>query len=289
MTTECRKILTMLAEQKISVAEAEGLLDALERAPESTPELEINVITQHATLQKTLDEGRKAASTNVPILVVGETGTGKELVARLIHQTSPRRDKPFIAVNCTAIPGTLFESEIFGHERGAFTGANQRKRGMIEQADDGTLFLDEIDGLSSSVQVKLHRFMGTRKFERIGGTEKIRCDVRVIAATHLSTEMLVNKLRQDLFERLSTITLELTPLRDRKEDIPLLVDHFLEERAKEHNRPVPTLAPEAMDALMAYDWPVNVRELARAIERAVVLCDGEIGVENLPKELIETA
>ena len=289
MTAECRKILTMLAEQKISVAEAEGLLDALESMSEPPPKLEINVITQHAPLQKTLDDARKAALTDVPILVVGESGTGKELVARLIHQTSPRRDKPFIGINCTALPGPLFESEIFGHERGAFTGANQRKRGTIEQADGGTLFLDEIDGLFSSVQVKLHRFMGTSKFERIGGSEKIQCDVRIIAATNLSTEMLANKLRQDLFGRLSTITLELTPLRDRKDDIPRLVDHFLEERAREHNRSVPTLTSETMDALMAHDWPGNVRELARAIERAVVLCDGEIGVENLPKEFIKTA
>jgi DNA-binding NtrC family response regulator len=289
MTAERRKILTMLAEQKLSVADAEGLLDILERTPER-PTLEIEYITQHPPLQKTLDDARKAASSNLPILIVGESGTGKELVARMIHQKSPRRDKPFIPINCTALPDALGESELFGHERGAFTGAIQRKIGVIERADGGTILLDELSELPSALQTKLVQFMTTRRFERVGGTEKIRADVRVIAATNLTAAELAGRIRENLFSQLSTITLELTPLREAKEDIPLLVGHFLKKAAAEHNRPIPTVTPEAMDALHAHDWPGNVRELARAIERAVVMCDdGKIEVGALPAAIVEAA
>jgi DNA-binding NtrC family response regulator len=270
------------------VDEAEGLLDALEHTPESPSRLKIDYVTKHPPLLKTLDDARKAASSNVPILIVGETGTGKELVARIIHQASPRRDKSFVPINCAAVPADLLGSELVGHERGAFTGAIQRKIGQIERTDGGTLFFDEIDELPSSLQFRLLHFMGSGEFERVGGSERISADVRIIAASHLGTEALANKLRRDFFERLSVITLELTPLRERKDDIPLLVDYFLAERAKEHNRAIPTITPEAMDTLMAYDWPSNVRELVRAIERAVVLCDeATIGVKHLPNVLVE--
>ncbi|MBI1927542.1 sigma-54-dependent Fis family transcriptional regulator [Candidatus Poribacteria bacterium] len=288
MTAERRKILTMLHEHKIDVDEAEGLLDALQHAPEPPPTLNFRVITNHPPLLKTLDDARKAASSNVPILIVGEPGTGKVLMGRIIHQASPRQDKPFIAVSCAIAPETLLESDLFGHERGAFTGAVQRKIGQIEGADGGTLCLDEIERLTLNSQGKLLRFMHSGEFERVGGSERISADVRIVALSHLGTQELAKRLERHLFETLSVITLELTPLRERKDDIPLLVDHFLAERAKEHNRAIPTITPEAMDALMAYDWPSNVRELVRAIERAVVLCDeATIGVKHLPNALVE--
>ena len=215
-------------------------------------------------------------------------------MARIIHQASPRRNKALVSVNCGLLPEAFLESELFGHERGAFAGANQRKVGVIEQADGGTLCFDAIDALPMALQVKLLHFRQTGKFERIGGTGKIHADVRLIAATHKATykdlkaEVEANRFQRDLFDRLSVISLEFPPLRGGKDDIPVLVDRFLEEHAKKHNRPIPTLSPEAMDALMAYSWPSNVRELHGAIERAVVLCDdGKIEVEHLPEALTE--
>ena len=288
MIAERRKILTMLHEHKINVDEAEGLMNALEHAPEPAPELKVEIITANPKLQKVLDDIKKIAPSSSTVLIIGESGTGKELIARAIHQDSPRRDKPFIPANCAAMPVTLLESKLFGHERGAFTGANSRKIGLIEQANDGTLFLVAIDELPMELQVKLLRFADVGEFIRIGGTQTIQADVRLIAATNknLWAEVKENRFREDLYYRLNVISIESPPLRERMEDIPPLVDYFLEKYATRNNRAIPTVAQEAMNVLMAYNWPGNVRELCNVIERAVVLCDGDtIQVEHLPEAL----
>lgn len=288
MIAERRKILTMLHGHKINVDEAEGLLDALEHAPEPAPELKVEIITANPKLQKVLDDIKKIAPSNSAVLIIGESGTGKELIARAIYQASPRRDKAFIPVNCAGISETLFESELFGHERGAFTGAMSRKVGRIEMADGGTLFLDEIGALPMNLQAKMLRFLETGEFERIGGTQTIQVDIRLIAATNkdLQAEVDANRFREDLFHCLNIISIESPPLRERMEDIPLLTDYFLKKHATRHNKAILTIAQEAMDVLMAYDWPGNVRELYNVIEGAVVLCGGDtIQVEHLPEAL----
>ncbi len=286
MIAERRKILTMLHEHKINVDEAEGLFDALEHAPEPAPELKVEIITVNPQMQKVLDDIKKIAPSNSTVLIIGESGTGKELIARAIYQASPRRDKAFIPVNCAGISEPLFESELFGHERGAFTGAMSRKVGRIEMADGGTLFLDEIGALPINLQAKMLRFLETGEFERIGGTQTIQVDVRLIAATNkdLQAEVEAKRFREDLYYRLNVISIESPPLRERMEDIPPLVDYFLEKYATRNNRAIPTVAQEAMDVLMTYNWPGNVRELCNVIERAVVLCDDDtIQVEHLPE------
>ncbi len=288
MIAERRKILTMVHGHKINVDEAEGLLDALEHAPEPAPELKVEIITANPKLQKVLDDIKKIAPSNSAVLIIGESGTGKELIARAIYQASPRRDKAFIPVNCAGISETLFESELFGHERGAFTGAMSRKVGRIEMADGGTLFLDEIGALPMNLQAKMLRFLETGEFERIGGTQTIQVDIRLIAATNkdLQAEVDANRFREDLFHCLNIISIESPPLRERMEDIPLLTDYFLKKHATRHNKAILTIAQEAMDVLMAYDWPGNVRELYNVIEGAVVLCGGDtIQVEHLPEAL----
>ena len=290
MIAERRKVLTMLHEQKINVDEAEGLLDALEQAPEPAQELKVEYITANPRTQKILDYALKAAPSNLPVLIVGESGTGKWVMARLIHHNSPRRDRPFVIFDCALSSEILFESELFGHERGAFTGAVHRKVGLIERANGGTLFLDGIGKLPMGLQPKLLRFAETGEFERIGSTEAIRADVRLIAITNknLQAEVQAGRFRQDLLDCLSVILLEIPPLRERPEDIPLLADYFLKNGAIQSGRSVPTIAPEAMDVLMAYSWPVNARDLYRAMERALVLCEGNtIKVEHLPDALTE--
>lgn len=239
-------------------------------------------------MQKVLDEAQKVASSSSPVLIIGETGTGKDLVARLIHQASPRWDKPFVAVNCVAIPETLLEAELFGYMRGAFTGASYDKPGRIELTNGGTLFLDAIDELTMPFQGKLLLFIETGEFVRIGGTRFTPADVRLIAATNkdLGAEVQAGRFREDLFYRLSAMSLQLPPLRKRVEDFPLLVDYFLKKYARRDNRAVTGIAKEAMDVLMAYPWPGNVREFASVIERALGLCDGKIiQVEHLPDAL----
>jgi two-component system, NtrC family, response regulator len=228
----------------------------------------------------------KVASTKATVLISGESGTGKELVARAIHFNSPRKDKPIVSVNCSALTETLLESELFGHEKGAFTGAVAQRKGRFETADGGTLFLDEIGEMSPSVQVTLLRVLQNREFERVGGNKTIKVDVRVITATNkiLSEEVKRGHFRDDLYYRLNVVHIEVPPLRERKEDLPLLVRYFLERFAREMNKKeVPTLAPEVMDALLAYDWPGNIRELENMIERAVILNPGSvIRMEDLP-------
>jgi DNA-binding NtrC family response regulator len=228
--------------------------------------------------------GRVAAS-RTTVLLQGESGTGKELLARLIHHLSPRAAKPIIAVNCSALHENLLESELFGHEKGAFTGASTRRIGRFEEADGGTLFLDEIGDLSASVQVKLLRFLQEREFQRVGGNQTIHSDVRIISATNRDLEARVKEglFREDLFYRLNVVTMAISPLRERKEDIHALIDHFLKRYADENGKDMEGISSEAQDLLLKYDYPGNVRELENIIERAVVICrDSVISVEDLP-------
>jgi two-component system response regulator PilR (NtrC family) len=213
------------------------------------------------------------APTMSTILVTGESGTGKELVARAIHYNSPRRDRPFVALNCGALPETLLESELFGHMRGAFTGAGANKKGLIELADHGTVFLDEIAEMTPMVQVKLLRVLQDRKFRRLGGLDEVEADIRIIAATNqdLSKAVAENRFREDLFYRINVIPVHLPPLRERREDIPLLADHFLQRYRSQMEKPVTGISGEAMVLLEAYRWPGNIRELENVIERAVAL------------------
>lgn len=230
------------------------------------------------------------AESNANVLITGESGTGKELVARAIHRKSLRNEKPFVIVDCTTIPENLLESELFGHEKGAFTGATERKIGLIELANEGTVFLDEIGELPMSLQKKLLRFLQEKEIQRIGGTQRIKVDVRVISATNRDLEKAVAEgtFREDLFWRLNVVRINLPPLKERKEDIPLLVNHFLHKFSKENNKPIPQLEPEVMDALINYDWKGNIRELANVIERSVVLSpSGLISLKYLPKRIQE--
>lgn len=219
----------------------------------------------------------KVAATDSTVLLEGESGTGKELYARLIHQLSPRRDRPFVAINCAAIPDTLLENELFGHERGAYTGASARQTGKFELADSGTIFLDEIGELGIGVQSKILRVLQERKFERIGGIATLEVDIRVICATNRDLEAAVRAgaFRDDLFFRIHVFPVRIPPLRARREDIPLLTDHFLGRLARDMGRPTLGIADEARQALQSYDWPGNVRELENCLERAVILCEGD--------------
>jgi Nif-specific regulatory protein len=239
---------------------------------------------------------RRVSRSTATVLLLGETGTGKEVAARMIHAESDRAEKPFVAINCAALPETLLESELFGHEAGAFTGAVERKLGRFELAEGGTLFLDEIAEVAPSIQVTLLRALQEREIVRVGGTETIGCDARIVAATNrdLAEEMRAHRFREDLYYRLNVFPIEIPPLRQRREDIPLLVDHFIRRVASEMKMPVPILSPEAMSALAQYDYPGNIRELQNILERACLLCcrmDGTwpqpqpIRPEHLPREL----
>jgi two-component system response regulator PilR (NtrC family) len=213
------------------------------------------------------------ARTTSTVLITGESGTGKDLVARAVHYNSLRRDHPFVALNCGAVPETLLESELFGHMRGAFTGADANKKGLVEVAERGTIFLDEIGETNASMQVKLLRVLQDRRFRRLGGTEEVKADIRVIAATNQNLEQMVaeGRFREDLFYRINVILIHLPPLRERQEDIPLLAEHFLTKYATLMEKPVRSLSHDAHTLLAAYAWPGNVRELENAIERAVAL------------------
>jgi two-component system, NtrC family, response regulator PilR len=220
----------------------------------------------------------KVAGTGTTVLVTGESGTGKEVVARTIHAKGPRHDQPFVAINCGAIPEGLIESELFGHEKGSFTGAAEQKPGLFEVAGSGTLFLDEVGELPPSVQVKLLRALQERKIRRVGGSGDLTMSARIIAATNrdLAAEVQGGRFREDLFYRLNVIQLKMPPLRERREDLPLFLDHFLDRFAAELGRPRPAITPEAQRLLVAYGYPGNVRELANVVERAVTLCDGAV-------------
>jgi DNA-binding NtrC family response regulator len=246
-----------------------------------------NVLSRSPKMRAVFELIGHLAHTTTTVLIQGETGTGKEQVARAIHAASQGRRGPFVAVNCAALPENLLESELFGHEKGAFTGALSQRRGRFELADGGTIFLDEVGDVPALMQAKLLRVLQERRFERVGGAESLEVDVRVIAATNRPLSRLVKRgtFREDLYYRLNVITIEVPPLRERKEDVPLLATHFAEKYSGDGGAPR-RIAPEAMQALLNYDWPGNVRQLENAVERACVTCrEGVILPENLPPEM----
>ena len=250
-----------------------------------------NIIGRSAVMQKVYDQIRQVADTPTVVLIEGESGTGKELAANAIHANSSRRGRPFIKVNCAALPETLLESELFGHERGAFTGAFAQRKGRFELADGGTLFLDEIGDLSPGTQAKLLRVLQNYEFERVGGTETLRVDVRVLAATNanLAERVAEKRFRQDLYYRLRVVPIEMPPLRARDEDIPLLASHFVRMYAERNNKDIRGISAEAVNTLVTYPWPGNVRELQNCIENMVVMSDEPmLGPELLPAEMQET-
>ena len=244
-----------------------------------------NFVGDSPGMAHVLDTIKQVAPSRATVLITGESGTGKELAAHAIHRLSPRHRGPFVAVHCAALSPQLLESELFGHEKGAFTGAGERRIGRFEQAAGGTLFLDEIGEIDAATQVKILRVLGERVFERVGGNKPVASDVRLLAATNRDLARMVaeGKFREDLFFRLNVVQLHLPPLRDRREDIPLLALHFLREAAKENDKPFRELSSEAMKCLAGYDWPGNVRELRAAIEHGVVMAGGsKITLRDLP-------
>ena len=247
-----------------------------------------NIIGRSPRMRQVFDLIIQAAPSRSTILIAGESGTGKELVARAIHSNSPRAARPFVIVNSGSLPPDLLESNLFGHVKGAFTGAVYPKKGLFEIADTGSIFFDEIGNVPIETQPKLLRVMQDREFMRLGGVETLKVDVRIIAATNVDLQKMTEegRFREDLFYRLHVIAIELPPLRERREDIPLLVQHFLQKYGEENDKPNPELAPVALDQLVAYDWPGNVRELENVIERAVVLTTGpRIGPELIPDQV----
>ncbi len=242
-------------------------------------------------MQDVINIVNQAAPSQATILILGETGTGKEVIANMIHRLSPRAARPMVRVNCAAIPETLIEAELFGHEKGAFTGAEGRREGRFESADKSTIFLDEIGEVPQPVQVKLLRILQEGQFERLGSNKTITVDVRIIAATNRKIEEMVREghFREDLYWRLNVITINLPPLRERKEDIPALVHHFLSRYAMKNGKTVSGIESRAMDTLMEYAWPGNVRELENIVERSVVLDrDGVLGEDDLPRNMAST-
>ncbi len=261
---------------------ATGLIEAPALGSTATQFEYSNMIGESGVMRQIYEQVSQVARTNATALLRGESGTGKELVARAIHQNSPRAPQPFIKVNCAALPESLFESELFGHERGAFTGAHARKKGRFELAQGGTLFLDEIGELPLTTQSKLLRVLQFREFERLGGTETLRPDVRIVAATNIDIERAVESgtFREDLYYRINIFTITLPSLRDRPQDIPALAEYFLRKFAAEHQRKIGRISSAAMDLLSRQSFPGNVRELENVIERAVVVCKGSVIQES---------
>jgi DNA-binding NtrC family response regulator len=247
-----------------------------------------SILGKSAAMKRVFETIRQVAPTKATVLIVGQSGTGKELIANAIHHISPRKDKPFIAVHCAALSRSLLESELFGHEKGAFTGAVASKPGRFERADGGTLFMDEVSEIDPEVQVKLLRFLEEWEFERVGGVKTIKVDVRLITATNRNLSRLVEarQFREDLYYRLNVVTIKVPPLSGRKEDIPVMVEAFLRDISLENKKDVVSISPEALDALVAYDWPGNVRELRNAVESLVVLCpENAIEFAQLPPNI----
>ena len=236
------------------------------------------IIGTSGPVRQMYEQMAQVTNTNTTVLIRGESGTGKEMVAHAIHYNSPRANKPFIKVSCAALPDSLIESELFGYEKGAFTGADQRKKGRFEVAEGGTLFLDEIGDISLTTQVKLLRVLQEREFERLGATDTVKVNVRMIAATNKDMERAIaaGTFREDLYYRLNVFTIFVPPLRERKADLLLLVDHFLESFSREHRKSIKRISTPAIDMLMSYHWPGNVRELENTLERAVLICDGQV-------------
>lgn len=250
------------------------------------------IVGNSSAIRRLLELVDRVAPRDTTVLITGESGTGKELIARALHHKSPRRDRPFVAVNCAALSETLFESELFGHEKGAFTGAISQKKGRFERAQGGTIFLDEVGELAPSLQAKLLRVLQQREFERVGGTQPYPLDIRIIAATNrdLAEDVREGRFREDLYHRLNVVTLDSPPLRDRKEDVPLLAQYFLQRSAERCKRQVLGLSPDAEAIIIQYSWPGNVRELENAMERAVVLGVSDwVLPEDLPDTLLDAA
>ena len=274
-------LVERVAERRILIKENEILKQEL-REKGVTAE---QIVYRSPKMEALINMAGRVAPSRATILIQGESGTGKELLARLIHQLSPRSGRVMLAVNCGALHENLLESELFGHEKGAFTGASARRIGRFEEADGSSLFLDEIGELSAAVQVKLLRFLQEREFQRLGGNQTLRADVRIISATNrdLDARVKAGAFREDLYYRLKVVTIDLPPLRERKEDIPPLIDHFLRKYAKENGKVIKGISSEARDLLIKYDYPGNVRELENILERAVVIGRDEIiSVEDLP-------
>ena len=250
-----------------------------------------HMLTRSPKMLRVFDQVRSVAGTDATVLIRGETGTGKELITRAIHERSERKDRPFISVNCGAFTESLLESELFGHEKGSFTGASGRRQGVFEMADGGTLFLDELGETSLNVQVNLLRVLEEMEFRRVGGHDRVRVNVRILAATNVDLEEAVEKgeFRQDLFYRLNVFPIHLPPLRKRPEDIPLLMRHFLEDAGRDYNLDAPTVTTDAMEAICRYPWPGNVRQLRSLCERWVITRHGQrLELEHLPREILGT-
>jgi two-component system, NtrC family, response regulator AtoC len=248
-----------------------------------------NIIGKSATMQEVFDTVRMVSKTQSSIMIIGESGTGKELVARALHYESDRSEQPFVTIDCAAIPAEIMESELFGHEKGAFTGAHERKTGLLEHANGGTVFLDEIGELDLQLQKKLLRFLQEREILRVGGTTRIKLNVRIVAATNKDPEreVLEKRFREDLYYRLNVVMIRMPSLRERKDDIPLLIHHFLERLNRIEGKLVKGFEDNVLEAMLAYDWPGNVRELENAVERAYILCPSiTIGLQHLPTKLV---
>jgi DNA-binding NtrC family response regulator len=247
------------------------------------------IVGESKPMAEAVDTARKAAASSATVLLLGESGTGKEIFARAIHNWSDRSKQPFVAINCVGLSKELLESELFGHEKGAFTGADQLKKGRIELANGGTVFLDEIGDVSQELQAKLLRFLQEREFDRVGGVRPIKVDVRIIAATNRDLESAINegRFREDLYHRLNVVPITLAPLRERAEDIPLLAHHFMDRYAKEAKKNFTEIVADALKQLCAYDWPGNVRELGNVMERAIVLGRGpRLTLQDLPSRIV---
>ncbi|MFT3805645.1 sigma-54 interaction domain-containing protein [Arenimonas sp.] len=284
------QLATDLAEETMRSAAAQERANALEQRVQVLSD-EVRSLSSHPVLgisrswRDVLAQAAKVSPTDTTVLLTGESGTGKEVVARFIHRGSTRKEGPFIAINCAALPEQLLESELFGHERGAFTGAQATRAGRIEQATGGVLFLDEVGEMSAVVQAKLLRVLQEREFQRLGGSRTLRADIRVLAATNRDLKLAISRglFREDLYYRLAVFDIELPPLRERADDIPVMVDAFLEEIGRNIGRPASGISREARQRLAAYRWPGNVRELRNVIERAVILSQGgPITIEHLP-------
>jgi len=274
-------LLGKIEERRSLLKENEILREELHRKGVTTDQ----IIFESRAMTEVINLSGRVAESNAAVLILGESGTGKELIAKLIHHLSPRSERPLITVNCAALPENLLESELFGHEKGAFTGASRRRIGRFEEAERGTLFLDEIAEFSLSIQVKLLRFLQEKEFQRVGGNQTIHSDVRIISATNKDLEGRISEgaFRQDLFYRLNVVRIHIPPLRKRKRDIPPLIEHFIACYSLEYGKKIQGIQAEARDLLLKYSYPGNVRELENIIERAVVITRGSIiSVKDLP-------
>ncbi len=285
------EIVSACLKQALEKSHLKKKISSLERQGQDSMTYE-GLVGQSKVMQEVYQTLQNVSSSHSSVLILGESGTGKELVARAIHQHSPRKEKPFVVINCSAIPETLMESELFGHVRGAFTGASQEKRGLFEEANGGTVFLDEIGEISLAIQVKLLRVLQEREIRKVGGEATKSVDVRIIAATHQNLSQLIEqeKFREDLYYRLNVISLTIPPLRERTEDIPQLVQFFLKKLSQKTGKQVEEISLDALQALKNYTWPGNVRELENIMERSIVLSEGPIiHAKNLPAKLVSNA